>query len=48
MFLGLTNDINSLLLQSGHSNAVLFRHYLHIVSPSDAVKYWALRPFDSF
>ena len=45
MFLGLTNDINSLLLQSGHSNAVLFRHYLHIVSPSDAVKYWALSPF---
>ena len=38
------NDINTLVIQSGHSSAVMFRHYLSIVSKADAVKYWALRP----
>jgi integrase len=35
---------DSLLLQSGHSRAVMFEHYLNIVANSDAEKYWNLRP----
>ena len=37
-------SIDSLLLQSGHSQAVMFEHYLNIVSKADAEKYWNLRP----
>jgi integrase len=37
-------SIDSLLLQSGHSRAVMFEHYLNIVSKSEAEKYWNLRP----
>ena len=37
-------SIDSLLLQSGHSRAVMFEHYLNIVSKADAERYWNLRP----
>ena len=37
-------SIDSLLFQSGHSRAVMFKHYLNIVSTSEAAKYWNLRP----
>jgi hypothetical protein len=37
-------SIDSLLLESGHSRAVMFEHYLNIVSTSEVAKYWNLRP----
>jgi integrase len=43
-YLCLHGSIDQLLLQSGHSRAVMFEHYLNIVAKSDAEKYWNLRP----
>lgn len=43
-YLCLPGSIDQLLLQSGHSRAVMFEHYLNIVAKSDAEKYWNLRP----
>jgi len=37
-------SIDSLLLQSGHSRAVMFEHYLNIVSKAEAERYWNIRP----
>ena len=44
MFLANQGTIDSLLMQSGHSNAVMFRHYLSICSKADAARYWSLCP----
>ena len=38
------DKINELTLQAGHSSHVMFRHYLNIVSKSDAERYWDLKP----
>ncbi len=40
----LHGSIDKLLLQSGHSRAVMFEHYLNIVSKAEAEKFWNLRP----
>ena len=44
MFLGAGHSIDSLLLQSGHTSAVMFQHYLSIVSRADAARYWSIAP----
>jgi site-specific recombinase XerD len=43
-YLCLHGSIDQLLLQSEHSRAVMFEHYLNIVSKADAERYWNLRP----
>jgi site-specific recombinase XerD len=43
-YLVMHGSIDSLLLQSGHSRAVMFEHYLNIVPKAEAERYWNLRP----
>ena len=43
-YLCLHGSIDKLLLQSGHSRAVMFDHYLNIVPKADAERYWSIRP----
>jgi integrase len=37
-------SINALVIQSGHSREVMFRHYLNIVCKADAERYWSIKP----
>jgi hypothetical protein len=39
-----TGNAAQTALESGHDQAVLFRHYRELVKPKDAKRFWATKP----
>ena len=42
--LAATGDAARVALESGHDQAILFRHYRELVKPKDATRYWQIMP----
>ncbi len=42
-----TGNAAQTALESGHDQAVMFRHYRELVKPKDAKRFWSIRPMVS-